>query len=89
MDLAAFEQSGSRKQFPSRLPKASTKKIWTLMVDASLRPFFGQRKASTWSTGILKDYRRRRLGERQRGYLQPEVVHAQDGVRPGSQLRAS
>ena len=43
--------------------KASTEKIWKLVVEASLRPFFGHRKAATLSTAILKEYRRKRLAE--------------------------
>jgi hypothetical protein len=43
--------------------KASTEKIWKLVVEASLRPFFGHRKAASLSTAILKEYRRKRLAE--------------------------
>jgi len=43
--------------------KASTEKIWKLVVEASLRPFFGHRKAATLSTALLKEYRRKRLAE--------------------------
>jgi hypothetical protein len=43
--------------------KASTEKIWKLVVEASLRPFFGHRKVATLSTAILKEYRRKRLAD--------------------------
>lgn len=43
--------------------KASTEKIWRLVVEASLRPFFGHRKVVTLSTAILKEYRRKRLAD--------------------------
>ena len=43
--------------------KTSTEKIWKLVVEASLRPFFGRRKVATLSTAILKEYRRKRLAE--------------------------
>ncbi len=43
--------------------KASTEKIWKLVVEASLRPFFGHRRAANLSTAILKEYRRKRLAE--------------------------
>ena len=41
--------------------KASTERIWKLVVEASIRPFFGHRKAASLSTAILKEYRRKRL----------------------------
>jgi integrase len=43
--------------------KASTERIWKLVVAASLRPFFGHRKAATLSTAVLKEYRHKRLAE--------------------------
>lgn len=43
--------------------KASTERIWKLVVEASLRPYFGHRKAASLSTAILKEYRRKRLAE--------------------------
>ena len=43
--------------------KASTERIWKLVVEASIRPFFGHRKAANLSTAILKEYRRKRLAE--------------------------
>ena len=46
--------------------KASTEKIWKLVVAASLRPFFGHRKAATMSAAILKEYRRKRVAEGRR-----------------------
>ena len=35
--------------------KASTEKIWKLVVEASLRPFFGHRKAANLSTAMLRN----------------------------------
>jgi integrase len=43
--------------------KASTEKIWRLVVKANLRPFFGHRKAVNLTTEILKEYRRKRIAE--------------------------
>ena len=41
--------------------KASTEKIWRFVVEASIRPFFGHRKAANLTTAILKELRRKRL----------------------------
>jgi hypothetical protein len=43
--------------------KASTEKIWKLVIEASLRPFFGHRRAASLNTALLKEYRRKRLAE--------------------------
>jgi integrase len=43
--------------------KASTAKIWRLVIDANLRPFFGHLRASALTTEKLKEYRRKRLSE--------------------------
>jgi hypothetical protein len=43
--------------------KASTEKIWRFVVEASIRPFFGHRKAANLTTAIFKEYRRQRLAE--------------------------
>ncbi|HEV2325019.1 MAG TPA: site-specific integrase, partial [Terracidiphilus sp.] len=43
--------------------KASTEKIWKLIVEANLRPFFGHRKAGNLSTAVLKEYRRKRVAQ--------------------------
>jgi integrase len=43
--------------------RSSTAKIYGLVVEANLRPFFGHRKAAGISTAILKEYRRKRLAE--------------------------
>jgi integrase len=43
--------------------KASTEKIWRLVVEANLRPFFGHRKASSLTTEILREYRRKRIAQ--------------------------
>jgi len=43
--------------------KASTEKIWRLVIEANIRPFFGDRKATNVTTAMLKEYRRRRLAE--------------------------
>jgi integrase len=43
--------------------KASTEKIWRLVIEANIRPFFGDRKAANVTTAMLKEYRRRRLAE--------------------------
>jgi integrase len=43
--------------------KPSTAKIWGLVVEASLRPFFGHRKATNLTTEILKEYRRKRFAQ--------------------------
>ena len=43
--------------------RASTAKIYGLVVEANLRPFFGHRKAAAVSTALLKEYRRKRLAE--------------------------
>jgi integrase len=43
--------------------KASTAKVWRLVIEANIRPFFGHLKASTLTTERLKEYRRKRLGE--------------------------
>src|SRR5258708_5593405 len=37
--------------------KASTAKIWKLVVEANLRPFFGHLKAVTVSTDRMREYR--------------------------------
>jgi integrase len=44
--------------------KASTEKIWRLVIEANIRPFFGHRRAINLTTDILKDYRRKRLSEK-------------------------
>lgn len=43
--------------------RGSTAKIYRLVVEANLRPFFGHRKAAALSTALLKEYRRKRLAE--------------------------
>jgi integrase len=43
--------------------KLSTERIWRLVVEANLRPFFGDRKAINLTTEILKEYRRKRLAQ--------------------------
>ncbi len=43
--------------------RGSTAKIYGLVVEANLRPFFGHQKAVSISTAILKEYRRKRLAE--------------------------
>ena len=43
--------------------KASTERMWKLVVEASLRPFFGHRKAASLSTALLKEYRRKRIAD--------------------------
>ena len=43
--------------------KASTEKIWRFVVEASIRPFFGHRKAANLTTAILKEFRRKRLAD--------------------------
>ena len=42
--------------------KASTARIWELVIEANIRPFFGAFKASAVTTERLKEYRRKRLG---------------------------
>lgn len=44
--------------------KPSTEKIWRLVIEASIRPFFGHRRAIGLTTEILKDYRRKRRSEK-------------------------
>jgi integrase len=43
--------------------KASTAKVWRLVINANLRPFFGHLRACTLTTEKLKEYRRKRLSE--------------------------
>src|SRR5260370_20447198 len=43
--------------------KPSTAKIWRLVIEASIRPFFGHLKASTLSTEKMREYRIKRKGE--------------------------
>lgn len=43
--------------------KRTTEKVWKWVIEANLRPFFGNRKAATVSTALLKDYRRKRVAE--------------------------
>jgi integrase len=43
--------------------KSSTAKIYQLVVDSNLRPFFGHLKSSTITTEKLKEYRRKRIAE--------------------------
>jgi integrase len=43
--------------------KPSTAKIWKLVIDANLRPFFGHLKATRISTDKLREYRDKRKGE--------------------------
>jgi integrase len=43
--------------------KASTAKVWQLVVDSNLRPFFGHFKATRITTEKLKEYRRKRVAE--------------------------
>ena len=43
--------------------KSSTERVWRLVVESSLRPFFGHRRAAKIDTAILKEYRRKRLAE--------------------------
>jgi integrase len=43
--------------------KASTEKITRLVIEASIRPFFGHRKAEGLTTATLKEYRRKRTAE--------------------------
>ncbi|MBZ5668022.1 MAG: site-specific integrase, partial [Acidobacteriia bacterium] len=40
-----------------------TAKIWRLVIDANLRPFFGHLRAAALTTDKLKEYRRKRLSE--------------------------
>jgi hypothetical protein len=46
--------------------KTSPAKVWRLVIEANIRPFFGKLKAAL-TTERLKDYRRRRLGEGRSG----------------------
>jgi integrase len=43
--------------------KASTAKIWKLVIEANLRPFFGHLKAATLSTDRMREYRVKRKAE--------------------------
>jgi integrase len=43
--------------------KASTAKVWRLVIEANIRDFFGHLKAAKLTTEILKDYRRKRIRE--------------------------
>ncbi|HKE24701.1 MAG TPA: hypothetical protein VKB88_20205 [Bryobacteraceae bacterium] len=43
--------------------KTSTAKVWQLVVDSNLRPFFGHHRAARITTERLKDYRRKRVAE--------------------------
>ncbi len=43
--------------------KASTARIWQLVIEANLRPFFGHLKAATLSTDRMRDYRDKRTAE--------------------------
>ena len=43
--------------------KPSTEKITRLVIEASIRPFFGHRKATNLTTALLKEYRRKRASE--------------------------
>jgi integrase len=43
--------------------RPSTAKVYQLVVDANLRPFFGHLRAAALTTEKLKEYRRRRLSE--------------------------
>jgi integrase len=47
----------------STTPSLPTERIWKLVVEASLRPYFGHRKAAKIDTATLKEYRRKRLAE--------------------------
>jgi integrase len=44
--------------------KASTVRIWELVIEANIRPFFGHLKAAGLTTEKLRDYRRKRLAQR-------------------------
>lgn len=59
--------------------KASTEKIWKLVVEASLRPFFGHRRAASLNTAVLKEYHRKRLREGQPDGCSSAAFH-RDGV---------
>ena len=41
--------------------KASTAKIWKLVIEANLRPFFGHLKATKVSTERMREYRKKRI----------------------------
>src|ERR1700738_2119614 len=43
--------------------KASTAKIWRLVIEANIRPFFAHVRAAALTTEKLKDYRRKRIGD--------------------------
>lgn len=43
--------------------RPSTERIWRLVVEANIRPFFGHRKAGSLTTDLLKDYRRLRRNQ--------------------------
>ena len=43
--------------------KASTARIWELVVEVNIRPFFGSLKANAVTTDRLKSYRRKRLAD--------------------------
>ncbi len=43
--------------------KGSTAKIWRLVIESNLRPFFGHLKPAALTTEKLKDYRRKRTAE--------------------------
>ncbi len=43
--------------------KPSTARIWKLVIEANVRPFFGLLRAAILTTEKLKDYRRRRLAQ--------------------------
>ena len=43
--------------------KPSTVRIWRMVTEASVRPFFGHLRAATLTTEKLKEYRRKRLAE--------------------------
>jgi integrase len=47
--------------------KASTAKVWKLVIDANLRPFFGHLKAATLSTDRMREYRDQRQAEGRAG----------------------
>ena len=41
--------------------KPSTEKIWRLVIEANIRPFFGTKRIPHLTTAIFKEYRRKRL----------------------------
>ncbi len=69
--------------------KSSSAKIWKLVIDANLRPFFGHLRAATVSTGRMQQYRDKRKAAGRSDATANRELHPAYGVQPGPKVHAA